>query len=93
MDTRTKITLASFTLATLTGCNQSPVAPPVSDEPPNGRWQIVAAPEGTDVPSTIIGLPPTRRAAVWRLDTQSGGLEFCYEDTGVKCGLSDRPQL
>jgi hypothetical protein len=78
--------------AALAACNQTPVNAPKSDEPPTGRWQIVAAPEGAEVFGTVVGLPPSKHAAVWRLDTQSGALEFCYEDGGVKCGIADRPQ-
>ena len=61
-----------------------------SDEQPNSRWQIVSVPAGSKVPGMEFGMSPP---AVWRLDTQTGKLEFCYQDGGIKCGLPDSPHL
>ena len=96
MIARTKVGLASLSLATLSACNQTPVPAQKSDEPPIGRWQIVSAPMGADVPSAVLSaLPPTKQPAVWRLDTQSGTLEFCNVSGksfgAVECGLPETP--
>jgi hypothetical protein len=67
------------------GCNAKLPSPPV---PPNGKWVIVPIPSGVDVP------PDTeKRPAVWRLNTQTGDLQFCYRSSvnGIDCGVSMAP--
>ena len=76
-----KLVAAMIFVGLTASCYPSPE--PKSDTLPLGRWQMVAVPPGSKIPGTEFGMSPP---AIWRLDTQTGNLEFCYQDGGIKCG-------
>ncbi len=80
------VLLVVATLA-LAGCERA--AQPAAAVPIEiGRYQIVPAPETHDVPGEG---PGPSAPAVWRLDTKSGGLSYCYQAAGVRCNSPDTP--
>jgi hypothetical protein len=70
------------------GCGPAKHAPSHNALPEAGRWMIVAVPAGVDVPRSLGRTP----AAVWRLNTQTGALEFCYLTDKIDCGPINRPK-
>lgn len=55
---------------------------------PVGRWLIVPMPNGIRVEPS-----PTAQPGVWRLDTQTGDLQFCYYSGAgdITCSIWDKP--
>lgn len=54
---------------------------------PPGKWMIVPMPSGIKVPPA-----PNAEPGVWRLNTQTGALQFCYYNLGgIRCSVWDKP--
>jgi hypothetical protein len=63
--------LAVFALLILAGCGKSdPAVPPQEDPSDSGKWTVI--PAGNDERSQNI-----QSWNAWRLDTQTGAVEFC----------------
>jgi len=78
------------TAALLTGCDQArPAAPAGHAE--NGRYMIVPVAPEVRVPGPEGG--PGAMPEVWRLDTQTGALDICYQQEGVKCSQAKLPNM
>lgn len=95
MRTTATVTILAIASTIVTGCDRLPNSGATSSEPPEqrymGRWQVIAAPGGVEV-ITNAYLPAKTQPAAWRLDTETGALELCYENGGVKCGIADIPK-
>ena len=53
----------------------------------DGKWMIVPMPQGIQVfPS------PERTPGIWRLNTQTGDMQFCYySNGGISCSMWVKP--
>jgi hypothetical protein len=83
MQMRIAVIAAALVMTSSAGSAQQ-TKPPDSQD----RWVIVQMPSGIQVPPL-----PNPRPGVWRLNTQTGALQFCYYDGvgAINCSVWNRP--
>jgi len=82
-----RIILTLIACSSLAGCGPGKTGAARDNSVTPGRWLMVAVPPGVDVPGRFERTP----AAVWRMDTETGALEFCYLADKISCGPVNRP--